>query len=75
MLALTVVLRYWFDRPAKQAVELGRVADRCGYPELWIGEMATFDAGADTIGVVPVTAHDPGARRLLDTLRPPGSAL
>jgi probable F420-dependent oxidoreductase len=44
--ALAVVLPYWFDRPPLEALEIARNADRCGYPELWIGEMATFEAFA-----------------------------
>lgn len=43
---LSVVLGLWQDRPAEENVEVGITADRLGYGELWIGEMATFDAFA-----------------------------
>ena len=36
----------WQDRPAAENMEVAVNADRLGYPELWIGEMATFDAFA-----------------------------
>jgi probable F420-dependent oxidoreductase len=41
-----VVLPYWLDRPASEALAIAREADRLGARELWIGEMATFDAFA-----------------------------
>jgi probable F420-dependent oxidoreductase len=41
-----VVLPYWLDRPAGEALAIARAAERLGYAELWIGEMATFDAFA-----------------------------
>lgn len=44
--AHAVVLPYWFDRPASEALDVAREAERLGYAELWIGEMATFDAFA-----------------------------
>lgn len=43
---LAVVLGLWQDRPAEENVAVGVAADRLGYDELWIGEMATFDAFA-----------------------------
>jgi probable F420-dependent oxidoreductase len=43
---IAVVLPYWFDRPALEAIEIARNADRLGYGELWVGEMATFEAFA-----------------------------
>jgi probable F420-dependent oxidoreductase len=46
MSAHAVVLPYWLGRPASEALEIAREADRLGYPELWVGEMATFDAFA-----------------------------
>jgi probable F420-dependent oxidoreductase len=45
-IAHAVVLPYWLGRPASEALLIAREADRLGYPELWIGEMATFDAFA-----------------------------
>jgi probable F420-dependent oxidoreductase len=44
--ANAVVLPFWLSAPASEALEIAREADRLGYPELWIGEMATFDAFA-----------------------------
>jgi probable F420-dependent oxidoreductase len=44
--ASAVVLPYWLDRPASEALEIARAAEQLGYPELWVGEMATFDAFA-----------------------------
>ncbi|WP_326834227.1 LLM class F420-dependent oxidoreductase [Amycolatopsis rhabdoformis] len=46
MTALGVVTPFWLDRPAPEAVDLAVEADRCGFGELWVGEMATFDAFA-----------------------------
>ncbi|MFP4636269.1 MAG: LLM class F420-dependent oxidoreductase, partial [Nitriliruptoraceae bacterium] len=43
---LAVSLGLWLDRPADEVVDTARVADACGYPELWVGEMATYDAPA-----------------------------
>jgi probable F420-dependent oxidoreductase len=44
--AHSAVLPYWLGRPALEALAIAREAERLGYPELWIGEMATFDAFA-----------------------------
>jgi probable F420-dependent oxidoreductase len=41
---LSVVTPLWQDRPAAENMEVARNADRLGYDELWIGEMATYDA-------------------------------
>ena len=41
---LSVVTPLWQDRPAAENMEVARNADRLGYEELWIGEMATYDA-------------------------------
>jgi probable F420-dependent oxidoreductase len=41
---LSVVTPLWQDRPASENLEVAVHADRLGYTELWIGEMATFDA-------------------------------
>ena len=43
---LAVALGLWQDRPPHEALETARAADGLGYPELWIGEMATYDAFA-----------------------------
>ena len=41
-----VSLGYWQDRDPLEALETARLADELGYRELWLGEMATFDAFA-----------------------------
>jgi probable F420-dependent oxidoreductase len=41
-----VALGYWQDRDPLEAIVTAALADELGYPELWIGEMATFDAFA-----------------------------
>ena len=43
---LSVVTPLWQDRPAAENLEVAINADRLGFPELWIGEMATYDAFA-----------------------------
>ncbi|HYC55463.1 MAG TPA: hypothetical protein VEL28_11075 [Candidatus Binatia bacterium] len=37
--ALSVVLPYWLDRPALEAVDIARNAEATGIAGLWIGEM------------------------------------
>ena len=44
--ALSVSLGLWQDRPPAEVLRTARAADELGYDELWIGEMATFDAFA-----------------------------
>jgi probable F420-dependent oxidoreductase len=41
---LSVVTPLWQDRPAAENMEVARNADTLGFDELWIGEMATYDA-------------------------------
>ena len=43
-LTIAVVLPYWPDRPAGEALEVAETADALGFGELWVGEMATYDA-------------------------------
>tara|TARA_B100001964_G_scaffold68864_1_gene78156 strand:- start:26 stop:1018 length:993 start_codon:yes stop_codon:yes gene_type:complete len=43
---ISVVTPLWQDRPAAENLEVAINADRLGFPELWIGEMATYDAFA-----------------------------
>ena len=43
---LSVVTPLWQDRPAAENLEVAINADRLGFRELWIGEMATYDAFA-----------------------------
>ena len=65
-------LGLWQDRPAAEVVRTAQVADELGYGEIWIGEMATFDAfalgavvaertarAALTIGPLAVAVRDP----------------
>jgi probable F420-dependent oxidoreductase len=68
------VLGLWQDRDPLEALDTARAADSLGYPELWVGEMATFDAfalaatiGAQTkrialtVGPLAVGLRDPVA--------------
>lgn len=70
----SIVLPFWFDRPPSEAIEIARRADASGCRELWIGEMATFDAFALagaiaretrrihlTIGPLPAATRSPVA--------------
>ena len=41
---LSAVLGLWQDRDPLEALDTARLADALGYQELWVGEMATFDA-------------------------------
>ena len=65
-------LGLWQDRPAAEVVRTAQVADGLEYGEIWIGEMATFDAfalgavvaertsrAALTIGPLAVAVRDP----------------
>lgn len=45
-LTTSVVIPLWQDRPALENLEVAVAAEERGYRELWIGEMATFDAFA-----------------------------
>ncbi len=69
---LSASLGLWQDRPAAEVVRTAEVADALGYGEIWIGEMATFDAfalgavvagrtarAALTIGPLAVAVRDP----------------
>jgi probable F420-dependent oxidoreductase len=69
---LAVTLPYWLDRPAAEALDISRHAEAAGITELWLGEMATFEAftlaGALAttrpglrlvVGPLPVTLRDP----------------
>jgi probable F420-dependent oxidoreductase len=46
MPATGVTLGFWQDRDALEAMETARLADTLGFRDLWLGEMATFDAFA-----------------------------
>ena len=56
-MTISVVTPLWQDQPAMDNIEIANNADRFGYPELWIGEMATFDAFAfaASVGARPGT--------------------
>jgi alkanesulfonate monooxygenase SsuD/methylene tetrahydromethanopterin reductase-like flavin-dependent oxidoreductase (luciferase family) len=69
---LSVSLGLWQDRLAAEVVRTAQAADALGYGEIWIGEMATFDAFALgavvaertsraslTIGPLAVAVRDP----------------
>lgn len=54
---LSVVTPLWQDRPAAENLEVAKNADRLGFTELWIGEMATFDAFAFATAAGLATEH------------------
>ena len=69
---LSVSLGLWQDRPPAEVLRTAQVADERGYGEIWIGEMATFDAfalgavvtertarAALTVGPLAVAVRDP----------------
>ncbi|MDT3398204.1 LLM class F420-dependent oxidoreductase [Streptomyces sp. B1866] len=56
---LTVALGLWQDRPAEEALATARLADALGFGELWIGEMATYDAFALATAIGRGTARIP----------------
>jgi probable F420-dependent oxidoreductase len=45
-MSVEVSLGLWQDRPPEEVVETALLADQLGYPAVWIGEMATWDAFA-----------------------------
>lgn len=69
-----VALPLWLDRPPREALEIAAIVDDLGVGELWVGEMATFDAFALagaiarttirptlTVGPLAVSLRDPVA--------------
>jgi probable F420-dependent oxidoreductase len=69
---LSVSLGLWADRPAAEVLSTAQAADQLGFGEIWIGEMATFDAftlaavvaertsrTALTVGPLAVAVRDP----------------
>lgn len=52
---VSAVLGLWQDRPPEENVAVARLADELGYRELWIGEMATYDAFALATAIAGVT--------------------
>lgn len=72
-----VVLPFWPDQPALEAMDVAMAAAAAGCGELWVGEMATFDAFALaaaiavrteamslTIGPLSVSVRDPASLAL-----------
>lgn len=70
--ALSVSLGLWQDRPPAEVIATAEAADSLGYGDIWIGEMATFDAfalgavvaqrtrhAAVTVGPLAVAVRDP----------------
>ncbi len=69
---LSVVLGEWLDRPIDADLAVAVEADRLGYPELWIGEMAKLDAPAMAAAVVARTERiEPCLGPLAVTVRSP----
>ncbi len=69
---LSVVLGEWLDRPIDADLAVAIEADRLGYPELWIGEMAKLDAPAMAAAVVARTERiEPCLGPLAVTVRSP----
>lgn len=56
-MTISVVTPLWQDRPPEENLEVAINADRLGYPRLWIGEMATYDAFAFATAVAATTEH------------------
>jgi probable F420-dependent oxidoreductase len=52
---LSVVLGEWLDRPLAADLAVAVEADRLGYPEVWVGEMAKLDAPVMAAAVVRAT--------------------
>ncbi len=69
---LSVVLGEWLDRPIEADLEVAIAADRLGYGEVWIGEMAKCDAPAAAAMVVAATERiEPCLGPLPVTVRSP----
>lgn len=71
-ITVSAVVGVWLDRPPEEALHTAALADELGYPELWIGETAIYDAFALatavglgtsriplTIGPLAVPVRDP----------------
>lgn len=69
---LSVVLGEWLDRPIDADLAVAVEADRLGYGEVWIGEMAKLDAPAMAAAVVARTTQiEPVLGPLAVTVRSP----
>lgn len=53
----SVVLGQWLDRPLAADLETALVADRLGYEQLWVPEMAKADSPAMAARIAERTAH------------------
>ncbi len=72
MVRLTVVLAEWLDRPIQADLDVAVAADRLGFPEVWIGEMAKLDAPATAAAIVARTEQiQPCLGPLAVTVRSP----
>ncbi|MFT3852859.1 MAG: LLM class F420-dependent oxidoreductase [Ilumatobacteraceae bacterium] len=68
----SVVLGEWLDRPIEADLAVAVEADRLGYPEVWVGEMAKLDAPAMAAAIVARTAQiEPCLGPLAVTVRSP----
>ena len=68
----SIVLGEWLDRPIEADLEVAVAADRLGYGEVWIGEMAKLDAPAAAAMVVAATQRiEPCIGPLAVTVRSP----
>ena len=54
---LTVVLGEWLDAPIDADLAVAVEADRLGYEQVWIGEMAKLDAPAMASTIVARTTR------------------
>jgi probable F420-dependent oxidoreductase len=52
-----MALPFWLDRPPSEALDLAHMAEEHRVDELWIGEMATFDAFALAGAIAATTSH------------------
>ena len=69
---LSVVLGEWLDRPIEADLAVAVEADRLGYGEVWIGEMAKLDVPAMAAAIVARTARiEPVLGPLAVTVRSP----
>ncbi|WP_433086508.1 LLM class F420-dependent oxidoreductase [Dactylosporangium sp. CA-052675] len=61
-MSIEISLGLWQDRPAAEALDTARLAGEHGFPAVWIGEMATYDAFALASAAGPLL---PAATRLV----------
>lgn len=69
---LSVVLGEWLDRPIAADLAVAVEADRLGYPEIWVGEMAKLDAPVMATAIAHATERiEPCLGPLAVTIRTP----